>query len=124
MKPHRPLSETMKVGSANIRFTSRCELDSRGMRPVCLRCAGSSCGYVAVDAVVSLKVIVKLSGDLLEISLKRLLSIGGGYADAWNCPAGGCDGPALTSGGHHDALSDVQVRGRGDRSWPLRRDRG
>ena len=70
----------MKVGSANIRFPSRCELDSRGMRPVCLRCAGSSCGYVAVDAVVSLKVIVKLSGDLLEISLNRLLSIGGGYA--------------------------------------------
>jgi len=88
----------MKVGSANIRFPSRCELDSRGMRPVCLRCAGSSCGYVAVDAVVRLKVIVKLSGDLLEISLKRLLSIGGGYADAWNCPAGGCDGPAADLG--------------------------
>jgi hypothetical protein len=76
-------------------------------RSTCLRCAGSSCGYVAVDAVVRLKVIVKLSGDLLEISLKRLLSIGGGYADAWNCPAGGCDGLALTSGGHHDSLSDL-----------------
>jgi hypothetical protein len=58
----------------NIRFPSRCELDSRGLRPVCLRCAGSSCGYVAVDAVVRLKVIVRLSGDLLEISLNRLLS--------------------------------------------------
>jgi hypothetical protein len=37
MKPHRPLSETMKVGSANIRFPLRCELDSFAPRlpPMC-----------------------------------------------------------------------------------------
>src|SRR6476620_10281233 len=51
--------------------------------------AGSSCGYVAHGAVVRLKVIVKISGDLLEISLNRLLSIGGGYARAWNCQGRG-----------------------------------
>jgi hypothetical protein len=39
--------------------------------------------------VVRLKVIVKISGDLLEISLNRLLSIGGGYARAWNCQGRG-----------------------------------
>src|SRR6478752_3200336 len=78
MKPHRPLSETMKVGSANIRFPLRCAPS-----------AGSSCGYVAHGAVVRLKVIVKISGDLLEISLNRLLSIGGGYARAWNCQGRG-----------------------------------
>jgi hypothetical protein len=67
----------MKVGSVNIRFPSRCELDSFAPR------------HVAVDAVVRLKVIVRLSGDSLEISLNRLLSIGGGYARAWNCQGRG-----------------------------------
>ena len=54
-----------------------------------LEVRGITVTYGAVAAVALLKVIVKLSGDLLEISPKRLLSIGGGYARAWNCQGRG-----------------------------------
>jgi hypothetical protein len=55
--------------------------------------------------VVRLKVIVKLSGDLLEISLNRLLPIGGGYA--------------LAHAGHDTVKNDLGTDLGGAEAHPL-----